>query len=268
MYSDATIMREKPQVAAWLAYVLNNAEDGMLGVGYFKAPKRSSKRACRSGSTRWETCSDPDRTGWMNTNSCVRERATSPAFFPMEDPCPRRRMQPGQPNQSTSLRRKRPHEVAIRGFSLPHRSDLDTRNSRYRLRTREGVVALLRRPRGECLGVLYDDPVAADARELRNLAAAVGNTDDQHDRDARRLPAGTDGCGLPQRVRIGVGPGSPQADPRSPRGYPYRRVRILCGHLHDAVAAEHLRERHRRRVQHRIGGYRHGNSQFCPSSRR
>lgn len=38
MYSDATIMREKPQVAAWLAYVLNNAEDGMLGVGYFKAP--------------------------------------------------------------------------------------------------------------------------------------------------------------------------------------------------------------------------------------
>ncbi|MFW5644256.1 MAG: phosphate ABC transporter substrate-binding protein PstS family protein [Alkalispirochaeta sp.] len=39
MYSDATIMREKPQVAAWLAYVLNNAEEGMLGVGYFKAPE-------------------------------------------------------------------------------------------------------------------------------------------------------------------------------------------------------------------------------------
>jgi len=38
MYSDAEIMREKPQVAAWLAYVLNNAEEGMLGVGYFKAP--------------------------------------------------------------------------------------------------------------------------------------------------------------------------------------------------------------------------------------
>ncbi|MCG8479370.1 MAG: phosphate ABC transporter substrate-binding protein PstS family protein [Spirochaetales bacterium] len=38
MYSDATIMREKPQVAAWLAYVLNNARDGMLGVGYFEAP--------------------------------------------------------------------------------------------------------------------------------------------------------------------------------------------------------------------------------------
>lgn len=39
MYSDATIMQEKPQVAAWLAYVLNNATDGMLGVGYFKAPQ-------------------------------------------------------------------------------------------------------------------------------------------------------------------------------------------------------------------------------------
>ena len=38
MYSDAGIMREKPQVAAWLAYVLNNASDGMLGVGYFEAP--------------------------------------------------------------------------------------------------------------------------------------------------------------------------------------------------------------------------------------
>lgn len=38
MYSDAEIMRSKPQVAAWLAYVLNNASDGMLGVGYFEAP--------------------------------------------------------------------------------------------------------------------------------------------------------------------------------------------------------------------------------------
>lgn len=38
MYSDAEIMRDKPQVAAWLAYVLNNAEEGMLGVGYFTAP--------------------------------------------------------------------------------------------------------------------------------------------------------------------------------------------------------------------------------------
>ena len=38
MYSDASIMRDKPQVAAWLAYVLNNAREGMLGVGYFEAP--------------------------------------------------------------------------------------------------------------------------------------------------------------------------------------------------------------------------------------
>ena len=38
MYSDAGILRDKPQVAAWLAYVLNNAREGMLGVGYFEAP--------------------------------------------------------------------------------------------------------------------------------------------------------------------------------------------------------------------------------------
>ena len=38
MYSDASIMQDKPQVAAWLAYVLNNAREGMLGVGYFEAP--------------------------------------------------------------------------------------------------------------------------------------------------------------------------------------------------------------------------------------
>ena len=41
MYSDASIMRDKPQVAAWLAYVLNNAREGMLGVGYFEAPVSS-----------------------------------------------------------------------------------------------------------------------------------------------------------------------------------------------------------------------------------
>ena len=38
MYSDAGILRDKPQVAAWLAYLLNNAREGMLGVGYFEAP--------------------------------------------------------------------------------------------------------------------------------------------------------------------------------------------------------------------------------------
>ncbi|HKK48758.1 MAG TPA: phosphate ABC transporter substrate-binding protein PstS family protein [Alkalispirochaeta sp.] len=48
MYSDAVIMREKPQVAAWLAYVLNNAEEGMLGVGYFKAPEAAIDNAKQS----------------------------------------------------------------------------------------------------------------------------------------------------------------------------------------------------------------------------
>jgi phosphate transport system substrate-binding protein len=45
MYSDAEIMREKPQVAAWLAYVLTNAREGMLGVGYFEAPAAAIESA-------------------------------------------------------------------------------------------------------------------------------------------------------------------------------------------------------------------------------
>jgi phosphate transport system substrate-binding protein len=49
MYSDADIMRDKPQVAAWLAYVLNNAADGMLGVGYFEAPVA----AIEDGKQKW-----------------------------------------------------------------------------------------------------------------------------------------------------------------------------------------------------------------------
>ncbi len=49
MYSDATIMQEKPQVAAWLAYVLNNATEGMLGVGYFEAPAA----AIEDGKQKW-----------------------------------------------------------------------------------------------------------------------------------------------------------------------------------------------------------------------
>jgi phosphate transport system substrate-binding protein len=48
MYSDAEIMREKPQVAAWLAYVLNNAREGMLGVGYFEAPAAAIDNAKQS----------------------------------------------------------------------------------------------------------------------------------------------------------------------------------------------------------------------------
>lgn len=37
MYSDADIMREKPQVAAYLAFVINNATEAMRAVGYFAA---------------------------------------------------------------------------------------------------------------------------------------------------------------------------------------------------------------------------------------
>lgn len=44
MYTSAGIMQDKPQVAAWIAYVLNNARDGMLGVGYFEAPAAAIDR--------------------------------------------------------------------------------------------------------------------------------------------------------------------------------------------------------------------------------
>ena len=47
MYSDAKIMQEKPQVAAWLAYVLNNAAEGMVGVGYFEAPASAIEQGKR-----------------------------------------------------------------------------------------------------------------------------------------------------------------------------------------------------------------------------
>ena len=48
MYSDAEIMRNKPQVAAYLAYVLNNANDAMEAVGYFKAPESAISGAKKS----------------------------------------------------------------------------------------------------------------------------------------------------------------------------------------------------------------------------
>ncbi|MEW6286483.1 MAG: PstS family phosphate ABC transporter substrate-binding protein [Chloroflexota bacterium] len=39
IYSDAKIMQEKPQVAAFIAFYLNNLEDNIVDVGYFPAPK-------------------------------------------------------------------------------------------------------------------------------------------------------------------------------------------------------------------------------------
>lgn len=40
IYSDATIMQEKPQVAAFIAFYLNNLDDNIVDVGYFPAPKK------------------------------------------------------------------------------------------------------------------------------------------------------------------------------------------------------------------------------------
>ena len=38
MYSDATIITEKPQVAAFLYFYLSNVNDNITDVGYFPAP--------------------------------------------------------------------------------------------------------------------------------------------------------------------------------------------------------------------------------------
>ncbi|MCL4272774.1 MAG: PstS family phosphate ABC transporter substrate-binding protein [Anaerolineales bacterium] len=41
IYSDATIMQEKPQVAAFIAFYLNNLDDNIVDVGYFPAPAKA-----------------------------------------------------------------------------------------------------------------------------------------------------------------------------------------------------------------------------------
>lgn len=41
IYSDATIMQEKPQVAAFIAFYLNNLDDNIVDVGYFPAPVKA-----------------------------------------------------------------------------------------------------------------------------------------------------------------------------------------------------------------------------------
>ncbi|RPH59864.1 MAG: phosphate-binding protein, partial [Chloroflexi bacterium] len=41
MYSDAKIMQDKPQVAAFLAFYLANVNDNIVDVGYFPAPSKA-----------------------------------------------------------------------------------------------------------------------------------------------------------------------------------------------------------------------------------
>jgi ABC-type phosphate transport system substrate-binding protein len=41
MYSDAKIMAEKPQVAAFIAFYLANVNDNILDVGYFPAADKA-----------------------------------------------------------------------------------------------------------------------------------------------------------------------------------------------------------------------------------
>ncbi|MFW5729206.1 MAG: PstS family phosphate ABC transporter substrate-binding protein [Spirochaetota bacterium] len=45
MYSTADIMQSRPQVAAFLAFAINNATEAMRGVGYFKASDEALKDA-------------------------------------------------------------------------------------------------------------------------------------------------------------------------------------------------------------------------------
>jgi len=45
IYSDATIMQEKPQVAAFIYFYLTNLEDNIIDVGYFPAPAADSEAA-------------------------------------------------------------------------------------------------------------------------------------------------------------------------------------------------------------------------------
>ncbi|MCX7754115.1 MAG: substrate-binding domain-containing protein, partial [Anaerolineales bacterium] len=41
IYSDAKIMQQKPQVAAFIAFYLQNLDDNIKDVGYFPAPKKA-----------------------------------------------------------------------------------------------------------------------------------------------------------------------------------------------------------------------------------
>jgi len=43
MYSDAKIIQEKPQVAAFLYFYLTNVNDNITDVGYFPAPADALK---------------------------------------------------------------------------------------------------------------------------------------------------------------------------------------------------------------------------------
>ncbi|NTU55851.1 MAG: phosphate-binding protein, partial [Anaerolineales bacterium] len=41
IYSDAKIMQEKPQVAAFISFYLSQLDDNILDVGYFPAPSKA-----------------------------------------------------------------------------------------------------------------------------------------------------------------------------------------------------------------------------------
>lgn len=45
IYSDATIMQEKPQVSAFIAFYLNNLDENIVDVGYFPAPAEEIEAA-------------------------------------------------------------------------------------------------------------------------------------------------------------------------------------------------------------------------------
>ncbi len=53
IYSDASIMADKPQVASFIAYYLDVVDDLITEVGYFPAPAADLQRAIDSFNAAW-----------------------------------------------------------------------------------------------------------------------------------------------------------------------------------------------------------------------
>ena len=75
MYSDATIMAEKPQVAAFLNYVLTFVNDEILDVGYFPA----SEAALEEAKQKWLDAINGTTSGGSNDVEAIALPDTDPA---------------------------------------------------------------------------------------------------------------------------------------------------------------------------------------------
>ena len=57
MYSDASIMQEKPQVAAYINFFLTYVNEEIVDVGYFPRQRGRLAEAQQAGSRRWTSSS-------------------------------------------------------------------------------------------------------------------------------------------------------------------------------------------------------------------